>query len=77
MLWIIVICSLNVVWLLHTLKGYAIYDFCDSGIYSRVIINMFFVGQVSGLLENFNIWIYSNTISVIKVKLYMILLLSE
>ena len=30
---------------------------------------MFFVGLVSGLVENFNIGIYSDTINVINVKL--------
>ena len=37
--------------------------------YSREIINMFFIGQVSWLGENLNIAIYSNTINVKNVKL--------
>ena len=44
--------SLNILWLLPQ------YDLCDAGVYSRVILNMFFVGQVSGLVENFKIGIY-------------------
>ena len=40
---------------------------CDSGLYSREIINMFLVGQVSGLVENLNIGIYSDTISVVNI----------
>ena len=35
-------------------KVYAQYDLCDCGVYSREIVNMFFVGQVSGLVENLN-----------------------
>ena len=38
--------------------------------YSREIINMFFISQVSGLVENVNIGIYSDTINVINVKLH-------
>ena len=37
---------------------------CDSGVWSREIINMYFVNQMSGLVRNFNIVIYSDTISV-------------
>ena len=51
---ILVFCSLNVVWLLQPLKDYAEYDLCDSGAYPRERTYMFFVGQVSGLVENFN-----------------------
>ena len=29
---------------------------------------MFFVGQVSGLVKNVNIWIYSGTVDVINVN---------
>ena len=42
--------------------------------YSREIINIFFVGQVSGLVESFNTGIYSDTINV---KFCMIVLLIE
>ena len=44
----------------------------DSGVCSREIINMFLVGQVSGLVENFNIGIFSDTMNVIHVKLCII-----
>ena len=36
------------------------------------MINMIFVGQMSELVENFNIGIYSDTINVINVKLCII-----
>ena len=42
---------------------------CDSGVYLRKIIHMIFFGQVSGLVENYNTEIYSDTINVIKVEL--------
>ena len=45
--------------------------------YSREIINMCFVCQVSWLVKNFNIGIYSDTINMINVKLYMMVLLIE
>ena len=35
---------------------------------------MFLVGQVSGLFENFNIGIFSDTMNVINVKLCMVVL---
>ena len=41
---------------------------CDCGLYSREIINMFFVGQVSGLVETFNTGIYSDTLIMTNVK---------
>ena len=41
---------------------------------SREIIDMFLVGQVSGLVENFNIGIFSDTINGINVKLCMMVL---
>ena len=72
--WILVLCSLNAVWLLHTLKDYAQYDLYYSGVYSIEMINMLFVGQVSGLVENFNIVIYLDTINVINVKLCVMVL---
>ena len=37
--------------------------------YSRKIINRFFVVQVSGLVQNLNNGIYSDTINVINAKL--------
>ena len=37
-----------------------------TGVYSEEIINMFLLGQVFGLVENFNIEIYSATITVMK-----------
>ena len=39
--------------------------------------NMFFVGQVSGLVKNFNFEIYSDTIILINVKLCITVLLIE
>ena len=39
-----------------------------TGMYSREIIDKFFIGQVSVLVKNFNIGIYSDTVSVINVK---------
>ena len=56
--------------------NYAQYD-CVTGVYSREIINMFFVVQVSGLVENFNIGIYSGTINEINAKVCMMVLLTE
>ena len=38
---------------------------------------MFFIGQMAGLVENFNIGIYSDSINVINVKLCMTVLLIE
>ena len=45
--------------------------------YSREIINLFFVGQVSVLVQNFDIGIYSDTINMINVKLCMMVPLIE
>ena len=42
-------------------KDHAQYDFCNSGMYSRKIINTFWVRQVSGLVRNFNIGIFLDT----------------
>ena len=42
-----------------------------TGVYSEEIINMFLLGQVSGLVENFNVAIFSDTVNVINVQLYM------
>ena len=47
---------------------------CVTGVCSREIIHMFLVGQVSGLVENFNIGIFSDTMNVTNVKLYMVVL---
>ena len=41
------------------------------------IIYMFLVGQVSGLIKNFNVGIFSDTIDVINVKLHMMVLHNE
>ena len=38
---------------------------------------MFFVGQVSWLVKNFNVRIFSDTIKVINIKLCMMVLLIE
>ena len=48
-----------------------------TGVYSREIINMFLVGQVSWLVKNFHIGIYSDTVNVINVKLCVMALLTE
>ena len=58
-------------------KHHAQYDLCDSGVYSREIINMSFVGQVSGLVENVNIGIFPDNIIVINFKLCVMVLLLE
>ena len=54
-------------WCIH-LKDYAHYDLLDSVVYSREIMNMFLVGQVSGLVRNLKLEIYLDTIYVINVK---------
>ena len=41
-----------------------LYHLLDSGVYSREIMNIVFVGQVSGLVENFNIGIDTDTIFI-------------
>ena len=43
--------------------------------HSREIINMFSVGQVPWLVENFNIYIFSDTINVINVEVSVMVLL--
>ena len=50
---------------------------CVTGVCSREIIYMFLVGQVSGFVENFNIEIFSDTINVINIKLFMVVLNTE
>ena len=47
---------------------------CDCGVYSREIINIFFIGQMSGHVKNFYIGMYSDTINV---KFCMVVLLIE
>ena len=54
--WILVLSSLNIVW---SLKKLCSMICCESDVYSREIINMFLVDQVSGLVEKSNIEIYS------------------
>ena len=51
--------------------------FITLGVYSREIINMFLLSQVSGLVEIINTWIFSDTINVVNVKLCMMILLIE
>ena len=58
-------------------KDHAQYDLCDSGLYSREMIDVFFVCLVSGLVESFNFGIYSGKINVINVKISVMLLLIE
>ena len=48
-----------------------------TGVYFRDVINMVLVGQVSELVENINIEIYSGTINVINLKLCMMVLFIE
>ena len=48
-----------------------------TGVYSKEIMNMFFVGQVSGFVKNFVTWIYSDNINVINVKLCLMVRLIE
>ena len=47
---------------------------CLTGVYSKEIVNTFFVSQMSGLVENVNTEIYSDTKNVINVKLCMVLI---
>ena len=50
---------------------------CGSGVYSRGIRNMFLVGQVPGLVEHVNTWVFSDTLNVINVRVCMMVLLIE
>ena len=51
------------------------HEMCDIGVCSREIIDMFLVSQqVSELVKHFNIWIFSDTINLINVKLCMMVL---
>ena len=79
---ILALCSLNVVYGCFTdkkkkKKNHAQYDFCDSSVSSREIVSMFLVGQVSRLVENINIGIFSDTINVMNVKFCMTVLRIE
>ena len=47
---------------------------CVADVHSREIIYMFLFGQLPGLVENFNIGNFSDTINVTNVKLCMMLL---
>ena len=58
-------------------KNHAQYDFCDSCVYSRNIITLFWASLVSGLVENLTSGIFSDVIKMIKVKLCMMVLLIE
>ena len=49
-------------------KDRALYKLCDSGVCSREKIYMHLVGQVSGLVENFNIRIFLVPINVISIS---------
>ena len=70
MFWILALYSLNLVWLLHTLKSLCtIWFVCLWSVFEGDI-NMFFISQVSGLVENVNIGIYWDTINVINVTLH-------
>ena len=50
------------------------YDLCNYGVYSREIIKMLLVGQVSGLVKTFNIWYFLRHLNVLIVKFCMIVL---
>ena len=77
---ILVLHSFNFVRLLHTVKRlcttWFVWLWCVF-VMSWEIIHIFFVGQVSGLVRGFNIWIFTDTINVINVKLCMMVLLIE
>ena len=75
MFWILVLCGSMLCGCYIQSKNHAQYDLFGSGMYSREEINMFLVGQVSGLVENFNIGIFSDTINVINVQLCIMVLL--
>ena len=45
--------------------------------HSREIVNIVLVGQVFGLVKNFNIGIFSGTINAINVKLGIMVLFTE
>ena len=46
-------------------KDHAQYNLCDSGVSSRETVIMVLVGLMSGLVENLNIGIDSDTINVV------------
>ena len=50
---------------------------CATGVCSREIIYMFLVSHMSGLVRNFNIWIFSYATNVINVILCMMVLCME
>ena len=70
MFWILVLCS------------HCMVTICVTGLFSGVIINFFFKGQVSGPVENFDVGIFldtineifSDNINVMNVKFCMIVL---
>ena len=73
--------SFTVVWMLYGCythsEDHAHYKLCDSVVCSREIIYMFLVSQASGLVENFNTEIFSDTINIINVKLCIMVLHNE
>ena len=58
-------------------KDHAQHDMCDSGVYLRNIIHLFLVNQVSGLVENLNTGIFSDSMNVINLELCTMVLLIE
>ena len=58
-------------------KDFAQYDLFDSGVYSREITTFFLSVKSLGLLKTLTFGIYSDTVSVINVKLWMMVLLIE
>ena len=53
------------------------YDFYNSDVYSKEIVNFFWSVYMYGLVENFTIGIFSDIINVIHGKLCMLVLLIE
>ena len=58
-------------------KDHAQHDLCGFSVYSREMLSMFLVHQVSVLVKNFHIRIFSDIINMINVKVYMKVLFIE
>ena len=71
-LFCIIVCCLNVLWLLHTLKWLGTIWFVWFWFIFKEISNMFFISRVAWLFENYDILFHSDTINVINVKHCMI-----
>ena len=55
-------------------EDHAQYDLCNSGVCSREIVYMYLVSQVSGLVKKIAIGLFSDTMNVIDIKLWMVVL---